>query len=151
MIRPTLDLRLRCVTLILVLVLSSSVLNAGGATLPTGRLLAIEPSTAWAGLARVHLKIEDLRQTGEMLEGTYQIRVPLSPRQDDTGRVLLRVSGSIEDLIDRAATVTGSAHSSTGQVNDVVVRMQPNGVVRIQVMTPKRTLKFKSRYASLRG
>jgi len=145
------DLPRRFATLVFVLVLSASLLSAAGATLPTGNLLAIEPSSTWAGFARVHLKIENLRQTGQKLEGTYQIRVPLSPKQDDTGRVLLHTSGSIEELADRAATVTGSALSSTGQVNEVIVRMKPNGVVRIQVVTPKRTLRFKSRYASRRG
>ena len=149
--RPTFDLRQRPTTLALILILSASLLSAGSAPLTGGGLLAIEPSTTWAGFARVHLEIQDLRQTGGVLEGTYQIRVPLSPRQDDTGRVVLRVSESIEELAGRAATVTGSAHSATGQVNDVVVQMKPNGVVRIQVTTPKRTLKFKSRYASLRG
>ena len=151
MTRSTTDLPRRFATLAFVLVLSASLLNAASATLPSANLLVIEPSSTWAGFARVHLKIENLRQTGEILEGTYQIRVPLSPKQDDTGRVLLHASGSIEELADQAATVTGSALSSTGQVHEVIVRMQPNGVVRIQVVTPKRTLRFKSRYASRRG
>jgi len=86
-----------------------------------------------------------------MLEGTYQIRVPLSPRQNDSGRVLLRAPGSIDALGDNPATVTGSALSSTGHVHEVVAHMQPNGVVRIRVITSKRTLRFKSRYASRQG
>jgi len=151
MTRSSHDLPRRFATLAFVLVLSASLLNAAKATLPAGNLLAIEPASTWAGFARVHLTIENLRQTGEMLEGTYQIRVPLSPEQDDTGRVILRSSISIEELAGRAATVSGTALSSSGQVNDVVVRMKPNGVIRIQVVTPKRTLRFKSRYAPLRG
>ena len=50
-----------------------------------------------------------------------------------------------------AATVTGNARSSTGKVHEVIVRMKSNGFVRIQVVTPRRTLRFKSRYASRRG
>jgi hypothetical protein len=140
----------RFATLTLVLFLSA-ILSAPGATPPIGTLLEIEPSQTWVGIARVHLQIDDLRQTGEMLEGTYQIRVPLSPGQNDTGRVQLRTPESIEQFGDNKATVTGSALSSTGEVHEVVVRVQPNGVVRIQVVTPKRTLQFKSRLASRRG
>jgi len=145
--RSTHDRLLLVATLVLVLVLSASVPNAVGATLPAGKLLEIEPSWTWAGIARVYLEIEDLRQTGEMLEGTYRIRVPLSPRRNDTGRLVLHASGSIDEPGNNLATVTGSALSSTGQVHEVVARMQPNGVVRIHVTTPQRKLRFKSRYA----
>jgi len=82
-----------------------------------------------------------------MLEGTYRIRVPLSPKRNDTGRVVLHASGPIDEPGNKAATVTGSALSSTGQVHEIVARMQPNGVVRIHVTTPQRKLRFKSRYA----
>ena len=148
MTRSTYDRTFRFASLGFALILSASVLSAARGTLPSATLLEIEPSKTWVGIARVHLEIDELRQTGEILEGTYQIRVPLSPRQNDTGRVLLRAPGSIDALGDNTATVTGSALSSTGQVHKVVVLMQPNGVVRIRVITPERTLRFKSRYAS---
>jgi len=149
--RPTYERRpYRFAALALTLLLSA-ILSAPGATPPMGTLLEIEPAQTWVGFARVHLEIDDLRQTGEMLEGTYQIRVPLSPRQNDTGRVQLRTPESMQKLGDNKTTVTGSALSSTGEVHEVVVRVQPNGVVRIQVVTPKRTLQFKSKLASRRG
>jgi len=128
--------------------LSAAALNIGAATLPSEDALVIEPATTWAGIARVHLQIENLRQTGEVLEGTYQIRVPLSPTEDDSGRILLHSSASFDELGEAVATAIGSAVSSTGQVNEVVARTQPNGVIRIEVVTPKRTLRFKSRYVS---
>lgn len=140
------SLRLTALMLALLFVVVPS-----GATTPTGKLLQLEPAQTWVGIARVHLEIEELRQTGDMLEGTYQIRVPLSPKQNDTGRVQIHTASSFDELGKKKRTVTGSAHSSTGEVHAVVVRVQPNGVVRIQVITPKRTLQFKSRLASSRG
>jgi hypothetical protein len=133
------------------LILTVSVLNAGPAALRQETLLEIAPTKTWVGFARVHLEIEDLRQTGEILEGTYQIRVPLLPQQNDTGRLLLRAPDSIDELVNSKATVTGRAVSSSGQVNDVLVLMRPNGVIQIRVITPQRTLRFKSRYASRQG
>ncbi len=82
-----------------------------------------------------------------MLEGTYRIEVPLSPKHNDTGRIFLRAPASFDELGAAFATLTGSAVSSTGEVNEVVARTQPDGVVRIQIATPKRTLRFTSRYA----
>ena len=148
MARSTHLRRLRVATLGFVLILSAGALQVAGATLPSGELLAIEPSSTWAGVARVHLEIENLQQTGQALEGDYQIRVPLSPRKNDSGRVVLHTSASIDELGSGNATVTGSAVSSTGQVHEVEARMQPDGVIRIQVVTPKRTLRFTSRVMS---
>ena len=125
--------------------------NAFGSPLFSGWLLKIEPSSTWVGIARVHLEIENLRQAGQRLEGTYRIRVPLSPEQNDTGRLLLHASEPLDGRGDNEATVIGSALSSTGQVHEVIAHIQPNGVVQIDVTTPARKLRFKSRYASRPG
>lgn len=144
--RPRL-LRLR--TFGVFVLLSAAALQVAAAKALAERLLMIEPASTWAGIARVHLEIEDLRQTGELLEGNYQIRIPLAPRRNDVGRIVLHSSATADQLGASLATVTGSAVSSTGQVHDVVAWMRPDGVVRIQVVTPDRILRFKSRYALL--
>lgn len=128
-----------------VLVLSAAALPWAGATPVAGRLLHIEPSSTRAGIARVHLELEGLRQNGETLEGTYQIRVPLLPWEDDTGQVVLHAPASLDHLGEGVTTMSGSAVSLTGQVNDVVARVLPGGVVRIRIDTPRRTLTFTSR------
>ena len=139
--------RLLATTLASTLILAAGSLHVDGATRTSGNLFVIEPSSTRAGIARVHLEIEDLRQTGELLEGTYSIRVPLLPGKNDTGHIVLHAPGSLDDRGGAAAAMTGRAVSSTGQVHEVVARIQPDGVVRIQVVTPKRTLRFTSRYA----
>ncbi len=118
---------------------------AGGPPTPR-KLLLIEPASTRAGIARVHLEVQNLRQNGETLEGTYQIRVPLRPRENDTGQVVLHTPAPIDRLGGETTTMTGSAVSETGRTHEVVARMEPDGVVRIRIVTPKRTLNFKSRF-----
>ncbi|NIM02178.1 MAG: hypothetical protein GTN89_15640 [Acidobacteria bacterium] len=144
--RSTRRRRLRATLSGLCVILAAASVPADEAGPATERLLTIEPSATWAGVARVHLEIEDVRQIGDVLEGTYRIRVPLSPGRNDTGRLVLHTSASLDKLGTTLATVSGDAVSSTGEVHEVDARMQPDGVVRIRVVTPWRTLRFKSRY-----
>jgi hypothetical protein len=143
--------RFRMARLSVLLVLLMSVLNVSGSSLPGSAIMSIEPASTWVGLARVYLEIDDLRQDGELLEGTYKLRVPLAPKQNDAGRVELHAPGLLEDLGTQDATVIGSAVSTSGKVHDFVARMRPNGVVKIEVVTAERTLRFKSRYAASKG
>lgn len=126
-----------------VLLCGAWVPDAVGASLAAGRILFVEPATTWVGIARVHLEIDELRQSGDNLEGRYTIRVPLAPSQNDTGYIRLEAPDS---LVDHEATVIGSATSTTGQIHPVVARIRPDGAVRIDVTTAERKLRFKSRF-----
>lgn len=131
-----------------ILVFGASVLDVSGAVNSARQLLKMEPASTWVGLARVHLEIDDLHREGDLLEGNYSIRVPLAPRQNDKGRIELNAPASVAELFGNESTVLGKAVSTTGQVHEIVARIRPNGTVRIDVTTPDRTLRFKSRFST---
>lgn len=108
--------------------------------------IRIEPTRTRVALARVHLKLGELRPDGNDLVGNFEINVPMLPLSDDRGTVRIHVPGSFPELARRGVVLDGTARSESGQVNPVRCRVSPDGSVTISITTPRRTLSFDSRY-----
>jgi hypothetical protein len=114
--------------------------------------IRIENSTTWVGIARVHLEVEGLRWVDESLNGTFRLRVPMSPKKNESGTIELASQNSLDDVRATGGTLVGSAYSdTTGKIHAVVCDVAPNGTVHIRVTTEKRILDFESRYHAVGG
>ena len=112
----------------------------------------IDNSMTWVGIARVHLEVENLRWVGESLNGRFRLRIPLAPKRNDSGILVLASDKSLDEVRLTGGTLVGSAQSqSTGKIHSVVCDVQPDGTIHIRVTTEKRTLDFDSRYHTVGG
>jgi len=112
----------------------------------------IESSATWVGVARVHLEIESLRWIDESLNGKFRLRVPMSPKKNDTGRIELASAKPLAEVRATGGTLVGSAYSdTTGKTHAVVCDVAADGTIHIRVTTEKRTLDFESRYHAVGG
>ncbi len=131
------------------LCLAASVgLSAVGAS--TVSWIRLKPARTRVGLASVHLLASDLAVSGTDLTGTYRIRVPLAPWEDDRGVLRLKLGAPLTSLSASGGHATGTASSEfNGKTHAVDCQLEPDGDVRIVVVTDRRRLSFDTRYEGL--
>lgn len=108
--------------------------------------IRMDASRTRVGLARVTLQVADLMLDGNLLLGTYELKIPLAPMLNDRGTIQLPGVESLERLIRLGGRVTGSGSSSEdGRTHRVIANFQPGGRVDIMIDTGSRRLAFETR------
>lgn len=110
----------------------------------------IEDAKTHIGIASVKLSVGELTPEDGNLVGEYRIRVPLMKSKNDTGRIVLPLDTSIEELGSNGGTLRGKAysHKEDTQPNLIVCEITPHDgqTIFLAITTEDRTIKFKSRY-----
>jgi len=110
----------------------------------------IEDSSCFVGIAPVYLSVSELRPEGRFLTGTYEIRVPLKKSKNSSGRIVLPLDVTVQELRENGGTLRGKAVSrkKNKKPNAVVCEIHPQKeqLIRLAITTPDRTINFKSRY-----
>ncbi len=110
----------------------------------------IEDSRAYVGIAAVKLTVGVLRQEDGNLVGDYTIRVPMMTSKNDTGRIVLPVNVSLEELGRKGGVLRGTAYSDDPEAAPlgIVCEIRPHddSAVLLAITTPDRTLNFESRF-----
>jgi len=111
-------------------------------------VVLMEPARTRVGIARINLQVQDLRlESAGTIVGTYELKIPLAPWRNDRGAISLRATESLEQLTVGGGTMSGSGHSELdGRTHPIVCEFEPGGFVGIQIATPERDLKFRTRY-----
>ncbi|CAA6678214.1 MULTISPECIES: hypothetical protein [unclassified Lentimonas] len=110
----------------------------------------IDDSKCRVGIASVKLSVSELKPLNGNLVATYSIHVPLKKSENDTGKIVLPIDVTVEDLHKQGGVLVGTAYSDTkGKTpNKIICEVGPNttkGII-LEIITDKRTLNFKSRY-----
>ena len=104
------------------------------------------PSQTKVGMAKVTLLVSDLAFEGDVLVGTYQIKIPLAPWRNDVGELRLFPDVPFLDTLASGGVVNGNVLShENGRTHPVTCRIEADGTVNITVQTHERTLAFKTR------
>jgi hypothetical protein len=141
------SLAVRFLSLILLLLAGTAALRASHTTRVGVR---IDPAHTWVGIVRVHLDVSDLWLDGDALEGRYEIRVPLSPSNNDAGTIRLDLATPPESLQANGGLLDGSAQSGQdGTQRTITCQVEADGGIAITIAMPDRTLQFRSRYRTL--
>ncbi len=106
-------------------------------------------------IAAVNLTVGELTEVDGQLVGDYSIKVPLKQSKNETGRIVLPLSISVNELRTNGGTLTGHAYSSIEgkPPNTIVCEILPqkDHSIRLAITTPHRTLNFKSHYEIIDG
>jgi hypothetical protein len=139
----TLKRHLAALTLCLSLLITATPIPASG-----GTAVLLEPAKTRVGLARVKLRVAELRLTDvETLSGTYEIKVPLAPWRNDRGEITLHAPESLERLTVEGGQMRGKGYSELdGRTHEIVCEFGREGAVRILVSTPDGELDFRTRF-----
>lgn len=110
----------------------------------------IEDSKTRVGIASVKLSVSELKPIDGALIGYYTIEVPLMSSKNDTGRIVLPIDMSVDQLGKKGGVLTGIAYSKhdTNIRNKIVceIRPQDDQAIRLAITTADRTLNFESKY-----
>lgn len=125
-------------------VLFAATVPPAGASEPAIR---IEPARTWAGLARVHLEVDDVELGERDLRGHYRVRVPLVPSKNDEGEIRLFASEPLDEVMESGGSLEGTGTSRVNdRVHEVRCTVLPGGELELKITTDRRTLRFETRY-----
>jgi len=115
----------------------------------------IEDARTHIGIASVKLSVGELTSEAGNLVGEYTIQIPLMKSKNDTGRIVLPLDTSIEELGTTGGTLRGKAysHKPDKQPNLIVCEIDPQDdqTILLAITTEDRTIEFKSRYRIVPG
>lgn len=108
-------------------------------------------------IADVHLKIGDLVLDGgdqPALTGTYRIRVPLRPSKNEEGGMILPLEKSFKSYAEEGGTIVGTGKNFQHPEAERTItcqiiphpKLSRNGVLRLEIDTGNRVMKFKTTY-----
>lgn len=110
----------------------------------------IEDSKCRVGIASVKLSVSELKPKDGNLVATYAINVPLSKSSNDSGLIVLPIDVTVDELNKKGGVLRGKAYSDEDGTapNTIICEVGPseNKGIRLEIITDKRTLNFKSRY-----
>ena len=110
----------------------------------------IDDSKCRVGIASVKLSVSELKTKDGNLVATYTIQVPLKKSENDTGLIILPINVTVDELSKKGGVLRGKAYSyQKGKApNTIICEIGPieNKGIQLEIITPKRTLNFKSRY-----
>ena len=114
----------------------------------------IDDSSCFVGIAPVYLSVSKLEPEGKFLTGTYEIRVPLKKSKNDSGKIVLPLNVTAQELEANGGILRGKAISvnDSDKPHRIVCEVHPDKdqLIRLFITTPDRTVKFKSRYEIVR-
>ena len=110
----------------------------------------IDDTKCRIGIASVKLSVSELTPQDGNLVATYTIIVPLKQSENDQGLIVLPIDLTVDQLHEHGGVLHGKAHSlQKGKApNTIICEIGPNHTksIQLEIITDKRTLKFKSRY-----
>jgi hypothetical protein len=110
----------------------------------------IEDSRTRVGIASVYLTVSELKPIDGELIGYYEIDVPLMRSKNDSGRIVLPIDMSVDQLGKTGGVLKGIATSKqdASKRNKIVCEIRPmeNKAIRLAITTSERTLHFVSKY-----
>ena len=108
--------------------------------------IRIDKAATRVGIAKVLLEMHDMQMAGNSMGGNYRIKIPLAPKLNDRGEVLLE-SDRLDQIMATGGIVEGIGRSRLdGRTHQIRCQFEPSGKVKIRVQTPKRVLSFKTAY-----
>lgn len=146
--------RLFCLLSALFLLASEHNLKADENTVITswdGSVFRINDTKTRVSIASVLLFVSDLKPENGSLVGEYSIVVPLMKSKNDTGKIVLPLSLSMNAIGAEGGVLRGKAISyQEGKTpNPIICEIIPeqNQKILLNIKTSDRTLKFASRYS----
>lgn len=122
-----------------------------------GPAVVVEVETAHTlhGLMLVSVSFSDLRIRDGCLVGDYELNVPFRKRENESGRVEIRLAKPIEDYLSKGGTARGLAVPADDAPvrRPIMCTIEPHarrpgsGLVQFAVDDGDRVLRFRSRYS----
>jgi hypothetical protein len=119
--------------------------------------IKIDDTTTMVMIAKVYLAIGDLRYQEGYLVGNYSIDVPLRPAKSEDGTMRLPLHKSVHQFFSDGGEIkgVGNCFNKDNENRIIICKVFPDklggreGVIKLEIDTGSRELKFSSRYKVL--